>query len=158
MRVINEERFERAYREHLPVVFRCALQYAGRRDVAEDITSEAFLALYRNFDGLDLDQLPGWLITVVRNRARDYWRHREVEQRHAESLAQERQQKPSLHKFLLECGELKPMHRACLILRYVYGMTLKEIAQQTGQTATQIKGHLQYGRQLLRTHYAKLER
>jgi len=66
--------FEDTYRTHVQAVFRFALSVVGRRDVAEDLTSEAFLALYRNFASIDQTLLPGWLLTVVRNRARDWWR------------------------------------------------------------------------------------
>jgi DNA-directed RNA polymerase specialized sigma24 family protein len=60
----------------------------SRRDVAEDLTSEAFLALYRNLEQIDVTLLPGWLFTVVRNRARDYWRWYLVEQRYLATLAE----------------------------------------------------------------------
>lgn len=62
--------FEDLYREHVHAVFRLAMSVAGRREAAEDLTSEAFLALYRNFKHIDESKLPGWLLTVVRNRAR----------------------------------------------------------------------------------------
>ena len=66
--------FEELYRQHVQAVFRFALSVAGKREVAEDLTSEAFLALHRNLAAIDQSQLPGWLLTVVRNRARDWWR------------------------------------------------------------------------------------
>ena len=39
--------FEALYRQHVQAVFRFALSVAGQREVAEDLTSEAFLALHR---------------------------------------------------------------------------------------------------------------
>jgi DNA-directed RNA polymerase specialized sigma24 family protein len=45
---------------------------------------------------------------------------------------------------------LKPVHRACLILRYKYGMERAEIAQATGMTEMQVKNALQYSLKLLR--------
>ena len=51
---------------------------------------------------------------------------------------------------LLRTAGLKPVHRVCLILRYVYGMERGEIARETGLSEVQVKGHLQYGRHLLR--------
>jgi DNA-directed RNA polymerase specialized sigma24 family protein len=83
--------FEELYRQHVQAVFRFALSVAGKRDVAEDLTSEAFLALHR-----------------------------------------------------------KQVHRVCLALRYVQGMTRAEIAARTGLTEMQVKGHLQYALTLLR--------
>src|SRR5262245_23260268 len=63
------ETFENVYRQHVRAVYECALSVAGRKESAEALTSEAFLALLRNFDGIDQSQLPDWLIAVVRNRA-----------------------------------------------------------------------------------------
>ena len=51
---------------------------------------------------------------------------------------------------LTRCPALKPIHRVCLILRFVQGMNREEIAGQTGLTELQVKGHLQYGLKLLR--------
>jgi RNA polymerase sigma-70 factor (ECF subfamily) len=45
---------------------------------------------------------------------------------------------------------LKPVHRACLILRYSHGMSRAEIAGHLGLTETQVRGHLQYALTLLR--------
>jgi RNA polymerase sigma-70 factor (ECF subfamily) len=73
--------FEDLYREHVQAVYRFAMSVTGRKEAAEDLTSEAFLALHRNLGSIDESRLPGWLLTVVRNRARDIWRHQEVEQR-----------------------------------------------------------------------------
>ena len=50
---------------------------------------------------------------------------------------------------LKEAG-LSDVHRTCLILRYVDGMTREEIARVTGLREAQVKGNLRYGLQLLR--------
>ena len=149
--------FEELYREHVAAVFRFSLRCVGRRDVAEDITSETFIALYRSFDEVDPAQLPAWLFTVAKNRARDYWRHSEVERRHIEETSVgETSDTDSLEQLLIDATFLKPIHRVCLLLRYVYGMTVREVAMHIGQSETQVKGHLQYGRKLLRAQHAKV--
>ena len=143
--------FEELYHRHAQAVLRFALSVAGRRDVAEDLTSEAFLALHRNLDSIEQSQLPGWLLTVVRNRARDWWRRQVVERRYLEELATTSSEvAPPLERWILESGDLKRVHRVCLMLRYVHGMTRAEIAGQTGMSETQVKGHLQYALTLLR--------
>lgn len=123
-----------------------------RQDLAEDLTSEAFLALHRNLDTVDPSLLPAWLLTVVRNRARDWWRRRVVEERYATDVVATHPvaTAPPLEGWILECPELKPVHRTCLMLRYVHGMTRSEIATQTGLAENQVKGHLQYALTLLR--------
>ena len=145
--------FEAVYRQHAQAVFRFAMRVTGKREVAEDLVSEAFLSLYRNFDAIDQSQLPAWLITVVRNRARDLWRHEKVEGRYLEQYAGATQQDP-VEPGILETVDLKPVHKACLMLRYSYGMSRAEIASQLGLTETQVRGHLQYALTLLRKAHA----
>lgn len=148
--------FEDLYRRHVQAVFRFACHVTGDRATAEDLTSEAFLALHRNLRSIDESLLPGWLLTVVRNRARDLWRRRVVEQRYVDQLDGPAIVQPaSTDAWLLECSDLKPVHRTCVILRYVHGMTRAEIAKKTGLSETQVKGHLQYGLKLLREAYGK---
>jgi RNA polymerase sigma-70 factor (ECF subfamily) len=148
--------FEDLYREHVQAVFRFAMSLTGRKESAEDLTSEAFLALHRHLDSIDESRLPAWLLTVVRNRARDLWRHQEVEQRYAEHVARSAAGEPQdLEQWILEHADLKPVHRTCILLRYVHGMARTEIAETLGLTETQVKGHLQYGLSLLRKAYNK---
>jgi RNA polymerase sigma-70 factor, ECF subfamily len=145
------EGFEAVYRKHVEAVFRFALSCVRRRDLAEDLTSEAFLALFRNFDGIDESRLPGWLLAVVRNRARDHWRHQVIEQGYLNSLTgQVEAVEPPSDGGLLGSAELKPVHRVCLRLRYVDGLSRSEIASATGLSENQVKGHLQYSLRLLR--------
>ena len=146
--------FERLYRQHVRAVFRFALSVTRRRDVAEDLTSDAFLALHRELATIDQAQLPGWLLTVVRNRARDLWRHQQVQDRHVEEELRRTRPEPAavppLEEWILDCPDLKAVHRTCLILRYVSGLTRAEIARETGLSETQVKGYLQYALALLR--------
>jgi len=146
--------FEELYRTHVQAVFRFALRCVSRRDLAEDLTSDAFLALYRNQDRVDASLLPAWLFTVVRNRARDYWRRQIVEQRYLGTLDPPvATDAPPLERWILESAGLKPVHRTCLRLRYVQGMSRAEIASSLGLTETQVKGYLQYALELLRKTY-----
>jgi len=144
--------FDDIYRRHVDAVFRFAVRCVGRRDVAEDITSEVFLELHRNFESLDADRLPAWLFTVARNRARDYWRRQMLEQRFLTEAVKTAPttEAPASEGSLFASPALKPVHRVCLVLRYVHGMARSEIAAHTGMSETQVKGHLQYARQLLR--------
>lgn len=154
--VSSREVFEALYRQHVQAVYRFALRSVSRRELAEDLTSEAFLELYRHLDEIDPTRLPAWLLTVVRNRARDHWRRQQVEEKHAGTLAAEpAAPEPRLGRWLLESPDLKPVHRACLMLRYVHGMTRAEIAEKTGLSEMQVKGSLQYGLEVLRRSYAK---
>jgi RNA polymerase sigma-70 factor (ECF subfamily) len=147
--------FDSLYRQHVTPVFRFAVRCVGRRDVAEELTSDAFLALHQNLATIDTTQLPSWLFTVVRNRATDYWRRQGREQDYLATSATTysapaQADQETVEMWVARNPALKPVHRLCIILRYVYGMTRQEIAQQAGLTDNQVKGHLQYALTLLR--------
>lgn len=152
--------FDAVYRRYLAMVFRYAVRVVGRRDVAEELTSEAFVALWRGFDNIDESQLPGWLFTVVRNRATDYWRRSGVEQQYLAALDQQPVAMGSDAEFqgwLDAAPSLKPIHRAVLILRYVHGLERAELARRLGLSEMQVKGHLQYAHRLLRKELKEVE-
>jgi RNA polymerase sigma-70 factor (ECF subfamily) len=143
--------FDDLYARYASAVFRYALKCVGQRAVAEDITSEVFLSLYRHLSTVDQQRLPGWLFAAARHRAIDYWRRADVEERYLRLLVPKAAAlQPSLEQWLDDVPRLKPVHRACLILRYVHGMDREAIARRLGLTVTQVKGHLQYALKILR--------
>lgn len=151
--MISIDEFNGIYRQYVDAVFRVTLRAVGRREIAEEITSEVFLTLYQNGDSLTLEQLPAWLFTVAKRRAADYWRRWYVEERwNAEERPVPETVTPefSLEDLLAKCTSLKPVHRACIVLRFVQGMSRAEIAAQTGLNELQVKGHLQYALKLMR--------
>jgi RNA polymerase sigma-70 factor (ECF subfamily) len=148
--------FDDVYRRHLPAVLRAASRAVGRRDVAEEITADAFLELHRQFDRIEQERLPGWLITVVRNRAIDYWRRQQLERLFVEQAAEpvvapETPEAAGAAQDLFAHPSLKPVHRTCLSLRYEHELSREQIAARLGRPRRR-RGHLQYGLTLLRQH------
>ena len=155
--MISVDEFNSIYHQHVDAVFRVSLRAVSRREIAEEITSEVFLTLFQSADTMTREQLPAWLFTVAKRRAADYWRRWYLEQRWTDSTAESEAGPQSFSQpeipftdLLARCTALKPVHRACLILRFVQGMSREEIAAQTGLSELQVKGHLQYALKLLR--------
>jgi RNA polymerase sigma-70 factor (ECF subfamily) len=145
--------FDSIYERHASEVLRHAIRCMGRREIAEEIASEAFLRLHREWDRIDPATTAAWLMSVVKRLAVDYWRHQRVERLHSEQCAAANTSssgRPEPENFLLYHKSLKPEHRVCLALRYARGMTRSEIAAHTGLTDNQVKNCLQYGLRLLR--------
>jgi RNA polymerase sigma-70 factor (ECF subfamily) len=146
---------ELVYNQHRDAVLRYAVRCVGRREIAEEITSDAFLQLHQNWTAIDTEKLPGWLLTVVKNRAADYWRRAALEKRYVSEERPSHVQRAGERWIgLFENGALKPVHRICLTLRYVQEMTVAEIASYLGLSQVQVKGHLQYSRGLLRKQFS----
>lgn len=146
-------KFDDIYRQYAEAVFRVAFRAVSRREIAEEITSEVFLALHQNWERIDPEQLPAWLFTVAKRRAADYWRRWYTEEQWSSNERHEPQwSEPEfpLPDLLQKCPNLKPIHRVCIILRFVQGMSREEIARHTSLSELQVKGHLQYALKLLR--------
>jgi RNA polymerase sigma-70 factor, ECF subfamily len=121
--------FDKIYRAHVGLLFRYAVSLAGSRAVAEDVTSDTFLALYRNREMIEEDRLPAWLFTVAKNGILDRWRPRSTEQQYCQQWREQGGPvTPPFKPELLRHKGLKPVHRACLTLRCVHAMKRQEIA------------------------------
>ena len=145
--------FDDLYKTYAGPVYRVCLRAVSRREVAEELTSEVFLALHQSWTKLSPEQLPAWLFTVAKRRAADYWRHHYVEESWVSAQVEEincPQFEYPLADLLARCTALKPIHRVCITLRFSQGMSRAEIAQQLNLSELQVKGHLQYALQLLR--------
>src|SRR5947209_3585673 len=107
-----------------------------------------------DYNGLPL---PAWLFTVAKRRAVDYWRKQLHEQSLDESVPE--QVAPVAARDVMgligSCGSVNATHRACVVLRYMHGMTRAEIAARTGLDINQVKGYLQYALKLLRDEIKK---
>ena len=149
--------YESVYTQYRNVVMRFAVQCIGRRELAEELTGEAFLELHRHWDTIDTSRLPSWLFTVVKNRAADYWRRTELERRYFALEPARSEHSPTAVEQggLFDSDALKPVHRICLTLRYVHEMSLGEVAERLGLSEVQVKGHLQYARELLRKQISR---
>jgi RNA polymerase sigma-70 factor (ECF subfamily) len=95
----------------------------------------------------------GWLASIARNRAMDYFRQTRPQVPLEESM----QQEPHARDAALEALEvldlirhLPEAYREPLILRLVEGMTGPEIARQTGLTPDSVRVNLCRGMKMLR--------
>ena len=66
-------RFQTIFREHYPSVLRKIAGLIGDREMAEDLTQDVFLRLYRN-PPQDLERVGAWLHRVLTRIVYDYYR------------------------------------------------------------------------------------
>ncbi|MCB1022293.1 MAG: RNA polymerase sigma factor [Acidobacteria bacterium] len=150
---LSEAEFRGIYERHAAEILRYAIRCVGRREIAEEIASEAFLKMHLNRDRIFASRAAAWLTAAVKNQATDYWRRQQVERRHAALAEPDAAAEPEPEqdwRALLGDPALKPEHRVCLALHYVHGMSRGEISARTGLSDNQVKNALQYGLKLLR--------
>lgn len=128
------------YRRVLPDVYGYLLRMcAGDRAQAEDLTQDVFLALLEELRRGRIDRADvRWLITVARSRFIDSARRERRRRAKLELVRrnEERDDEPSGDEVLSCLAELQPLHRAVLVLRYVDGLTVADIADVIDRNVT----------------------
>src|SRR3954447_4752664 len=154
--------FESLYASHSREVW--ALAYARwlDSDLALDITQEAFLRLWKQWEvGEDIQNPRAWLLRVARNLAEDYakssFRRNGTQPPELLNGVRSRQPQPvevlereELFKQLrAELDELAPPDREILTLRYALDYEANEIAEILGVNVTAVHMRLSRARQRL---------
>ena len=103
-------------------------------NLAEDLTSEVFLKVYKNIDKFDSKKssISTWIFTITRNNLIDYYRTRKVEAELPEDLTYEVDEdicnEENLNALKEGLKTLSDKERNIIILHYYSKMTLKDAA------------------------------
>jgi RNA polymerase sigma-70 factor (ECF subfamily) len=152
------------YERALPQVYGYLSARVASSAVAEDLTSETFLAAAA---AVKRDAVPdltvAWLVTVARNKLVDHWRREEREERRKFQLlerpvestddddaADERFERARVHAALADLGA---HHRAALTLRYLDGLSVPAVADHLGRTVHATEALLVRARRAFRARY-----
>jgi len=125
----------------------------------DDMVQDIFLHVLPRLNALrDLTRFGGWLATITRNRANDYYRKSQAVNSMTEVLWEDQVEAPpvthaeelSAEMILGLVRALPDTYREPLILRLVEGMTGPEIAAHTGLTPGSVRVNLHRGMKQLR--------
>ena len=146
--------FDKYYSQILGYIYHCTFDGT----VAEDLTSNVFLAVFQHLGRYKWRQIPfrAWLYRIATNEVRMYWRRKKRvkivglqpdDEEYAagpsadESLAAAEEYR-LLHKALLE---LRIKYRTVIILRYFENKVIKEICEITATKEGTVKSQLHRG-------------
>lgn len=157
----DTEAFADIYHQYLDTVFRFVYYRVGNRQIAEDLTSEAFLRGLRRIESVEWRgrDLGAWFVTIARNLVADYFksgRYR-FEVTTGDVLDGNDKADTSLYvnpeatvlehitnlTLLDAVQRLNAEQRQCLVLRFLQGYSVAETAQIMGKNEGAIKA-LQY--------------
>ena len=152
----------RVFDRSLPRVYGYVLSRCGQRALAEDVTSETFLAAV---DAVRRDDPPvvsvAWLVGVARHKLVDHWRRQAREMRGLTALGATGVEDEDPWETQLDAlrardvlVDLAPHHRAALTLRYVDDLPVADVAVLLERTVHGTEALLVRARAAFRRAYA----
>jgi RNA polymerase sigma-70 factor (ECF subfamily) len=137
----------------------------GVQSMAEDLTQETYLAgvaSFRSGEGENVS-LP-WLITVARNKLVDHYRKREREERKLSLIVNheasrdtaERNYQIPRERALDALAAVPAEQRAALVLKYLDGLPVAEIAGLLGKSVHATESLLSRGRRTLKRRFEEV--
>lgn len=157
---------QQLYLEHVGGLVRALTVVCGDRETAADCVQEAFLRAHQRWAQLErYDDPIGWVRHVALNLARDVHRRRRRGRAAQLRLVTDAGRQGDLEataepidRLAAELAVLPPRQRAALALRYVEGLSVREIAAALGISEGAVKFHLHAGRERLRPLVQREER
>jgi RNA polymerase sigma-70 factor (ECF subfamily) len=138
--------FDRLFRNEQASVFRVLYAFtAGRRDIAEEATAEAFARAIAHGDRIR-DPLAWIYRTAFRVAQRELRRERSPRS----PSGDEQDASPSLAHLIDALRVLSPNQRAAIVMRYEGDLPVQDIAERMGIHPATVRVHLHRGRKRLR--------
>jgi len=163
--------FEVFYDRHGGAAYSLAHRIVGNPALAEDVTQEAFLSIWRSEAGFDRTRgsVRAWALGIVRNRAIDALRREAsrgprldyddegvLERRAAPERTDEEALRRETARSLRGALEELPTDQSKVIeLAYYGGFTHSEIAEMLGMPLGTVKGRMRLGLEKIRARLAE---
>jgi RNA polymerase sigma-70 factor (ECF subfamily) len=157
----DERAFDTIVRTQYNALYAHALKRLMQHEAAEDAVQDTMLRAYRALPNLDGDlALRAWLHRILTNVCHDEGNRRRRQQGIVEkvgALPEEHAPDPVDDTVLLETvqvmsnalKELPEAYREALVLRYVDGLSFREVGEATGVTEENARARVHRGRQAL---------
>jgi len=158
----DQAAWEAIVRLHWRKVFNIAYKFVGRHDLAEDLTQDVFLKLFKSLDTFDRRaNFQTWLISVSRNLCIDHYRsvrkeretvNRDIDpaelspassDKSAYALLEQRDRVQMLREAL---DKLPPTLRTAVMLRDIQELSYQEIATRLKLPEGTVKSRINRGR------------
>jgi RNA polymerase sigma factor (sigma-70 family) len=140
-----DDGFDETFDELFPRAVRLGTRLLGDRSAAEDVAAEALARAYARWSKVGgLPHRDGWVLKVATNLAIDRLRRRppEVAPAPNEDFADSVELRMALNAALLT---LAPRQRQAVALRYLGGLSDREVADALGISLGSVKTHIHRG-------------
>ncbi len=169
--------FERLYHRYARDVFTMALRMVNSQELAEEVTQEVFISVYKNIKNFQFQSaFTTWLYRIVYRRAADQFRKLKkyqektvlysgeednpaiLEVRDPGDNPSENALKRERNRMIEQAiAELSPKQRAIMVLRYIQQLSYEEIADILGCRIGTVKSRLNRAHKTMETKLNELD-
>ena len=164
---LGDKWFEDLYINYSRELFWIAMAYSNNKILAEDAVQEAFLYLWKNRKKFNnTEELRPYLNLVVRNHITDFFRHRQIREKHHPIIQEEtleREYNPEEddfeEKFEAATKLINTLPEGCrkvFVAAVIEGMTYQQIADQLAISKNTVKTQLKIAYKKLQSKDPKL--
>jgi RNA polymerase sigma-70 factor (ECF subfamily) len=156
----NRDAAGRLVERYLRACRAVALAVTGTEPDAEDVCQEAFVVAIERIDECrEPERFAGWLLQIVRNRARNHVRRESVRRTlpldpgtpgTGISPAEATEQDELRRRLQAALARLPEQYREVVLLHDLEGWTHREMAERLGLPAGTVRSHLHHARRLMR--------
>lgn len=156
---MDRDSFRIFHQENIRLFYHFGLRFIEDIEVVRDIVQEAFIALWQKAEEIQDDShRKAFLYTTIRNRALNYLRDRQVEQKSREKLWQLQDEenfrseaiKNELYDYLCQKIEALPEMQRNVLWLHVDGLSNEEIARELNISVNTVLTHKQRARAVLK--------
>ncbi len=127
----SEEAFNIIYNEYYKLIYYIIKQMVGDSEVANDLTSDTFITMYKKIDQHDIDKsFKYWLVSIAKNIARKYLNDHKKEQTIVDNdyVVNAEDKGGNIDDLLKVCQKiLNPLEYDVVNYRIVFNLTYVEI-------------------------------
>ena len=149
--VLAEELVVEKNNKYKNMLFNIAYSYLGNKDDCEDILQEAFIKLCYHAPDFETDENEKrWIIRITinlcKNHVKSYWNKKKASIEDLDDYFYQEDEK----KIMLDVINLPAKYKACILLYYIAGYKISEIADILNISESAVKMRLKRGRDLLK--------
>lgn len=141
--------FDKLYDIYFPKIYGFCLNRLSNKELAEDITSQVFLAAVENIQKIDTSKrlrFGAWLFTVANNRIIDYFRKNKLpnnafddyQGEDNDDVLEDMLYSEKAKQVTIVLKELKPKYQKIITLRFYTELSNPEIAEILGVKASNV--------------------
>ena len=153
-------KLEQAYEKYADMLYRLALSHLKNKEDAEDTVQEVFIKYMHHFIPFtDEEHERAWLIRITVNRCYDLLRYKSKRNHEAldeitEMAAEEKELNTEIFQIL---EKLPVKNKTAMILHYLEGFSVEEIALMLHVSVSAVKMRLSRGREQMKEEIEKEE-